>query len=221
MMGQMMHRRHDQHIGIGAYVVMLGETIALFAAFANAAPTSEQMLVNGLNDPSMVAATTNDGNIEERRLQLFPTETADLLCSANSNDCPLCPCFNSTDDADCLLSAATEACASNTFESCLATELTGGFDVRGLCDVQCIKPEGDSPTSYREICRLCEIFTCCDDCAGERVSECFPPSIEEDGYTPPDWKPASCITNGGGTENRKVGVASALFLVIALLDSFP
>eukprot|EP00581_Thalassiosira_minuscula_P008781 CAMPEP_0183702436 /NCGR_PEP_ID=MMETSP0737-20130205/538_1 /TAXON_ID=385413 /ORGANISM="Thalassiosira miniscula, Strain CCMP1093" /LENGTH=218 /DNA_ID=CAMNT_0025929041 /DNA_START=60 /DNA_END=716 /DNA_ORIENTATION=- len=154
-----------------------------------------------------------------RYLQLIPTTfIPDFGNDDNSTSCPtecaLCQC-NSTEDFDCLLPKLVDACASNSLEKCYASLLPADFDIAGLCTVQCDKPDEEIPASSREICRMCEIFACCDDCPSERAGECFPSSVE-DGYTPVGWKPAYC-SNGVGGLGMGMRFGSRILLTIATL----
>lgn len=181
------------------------------------------------NDSTTSAKRAKDGNHNggSRILQLLDLGndggSNNATCPPES-ECPLCQCDSAEDDAECLLSKATEACASadDAIEKCYADMLANALpgdvdiDIEGICDAQC---DGGDPTSTsitpltRQLCRICEMLACCNECPSERAGECFPPSLE---YTPPGWEPADCSGGGGGM----VATAGALLIAATSIVVF-
>mmetsp|Transcript_30337 Transcript_30337/g.54944 ORF Transcript_30337/g.54944 Transcript_30337/m.54944 type:complete len:219 (+) Transcript_30337:140-796(+) len=207
-----LHRRQRENAPAMLLFAILAFLAASIPSF-HATPLTTQLTVE------MEAHTDNNSTNEieshtTRTLQLFPIAIPDFGDSNSTScppECPLCQC-NSTEDADCLLTKSIEACASNSYETCYADILPGDFDIQGLCNVQCDKPAEDIPSSSREVCRICSIFACCNECPSERAGECFPPP-SDDGYTPMGWEPATC--SSGGVGRRGVG-AAGLSLIMAV-----
>ena len=48
----------------------------------------------------------------------------------------------------------------------------------------------------KDLCQICNIFSCCTNCPSDKAKECFPSDIEE-GYTPSGWTPLSCDISSG------------------------
>lgn len=190
--------------------------LASIPIFHAAAPLTAE------SNEEMEANNQSNNEQHERHLQLFNIDLAALLGpnATCPTDCPLCQCLESTnsteaEDASCLYSASIEACASKSLESCYASLLPGDFDIEGLCSVQCDKPEEEIPSTLKEVCRICDIFACCNDCPSEMADRCFPPGIE-DGYTPMGWKPASCgAGDGSGASRRGIMAGGYLILFVA------
>lgn len=183
-------------------LLLLAASVPIF----HATPLTTQVAIEMTTPSNLFESDKRDHRDSRRKLQLW--DITDLIgtnatCPA---DCPLCACIPPTEDGNstttteidtnCLLSASIEACATNTFDKCYA-DLLGLFgddvDIQGLCSAQCDKPEEEIPPSFKSVCRVCDIFACCNECPSERSAECFPSDIE-DGYTPVGWEPAVCST---------------------------
>mmetsp|Transcript_27020 Transcript_27020/g.56845 ORF Transcript_27020/g.56845 Transcript_27020/m.56845 type:complete len:202 (-) Transcript_27020:330-935(-) len=155
----------------------------------------------------------NADNSMSRQLQFF--DPIALANSAINGTCPegcfLCECTDS-EDPECLLQSSIRSCQEKTLAACYSNFLPGGTDISGLCASQC--DEGAQPSLaltedlLRSVCRLCEIFTCCETCPAERIPECFPSNLDE-GYTPPDWEPATCLEESSAVI-RAIGSAFIL-----------
>lgn len=105
-----------------------------------------------------------------------------------------------------------KACAEKSLGACY-NDIFPGLDVAGLCASQCdgSKTEKElAQSGFREGCRLCEVFMCCETCPAERAGECFPSTTEE-GNTPPNWEPATCASSGN---NRMIGSISLMAFII-------
>lgn len=185
----------------------------------HATPLTTQVAID-MTTPSNPSESNKSHFDSRRKLQWDITD----LLGTNTTcppDCPLCACIPTEDadnsttttteiDTNCLLSASIEACSSNTFDKCYADLLSlfgDDIDIQGLCSVQCGKPEEEIPPSFKSVCRVCDIFACCNECPSERSAECFPSDIE-DGYTPVGWEPAVCSTTNSSV--RK-GVEMKMF----------
>ena len=145
-----------------------------------------------------------DNNEQSLAREMQSLSITDMLTLSNTTcpeDCPLCACTeqnftNEQDELDCTLTKSIEACVSNSFTSCY-TDILGdtSFDIEGICNVQCADSvlESERP---KDLCQICNIFSCCTNCPSDKAAECFPLIIDE-GYTPSGWTPLSCdISNG-------------------------
>ena len=126
-----------------------------------------------------------------RRLQfagLLPIGLDNTTCPEG---CLLCQC-NQT-DTNCLIEKSMQSCVEKSFDVCYKGIYPGiEVDIGGLCSSQCNKPaEEITQPNARELCSLCKIFTCCEDCPSERANECFFPNITQ-GYIPRGWEPPTC-----------------------------
>lgn len=161
-------------------------------------------------------------------------------------DCPLCECGsgNSTsttttdngsgndDDDDnaeaCIYTKSITACSSGTLPACYAN-LLPFFDLAGLCSSQCTAASRSASTTQQQqqqdemtttLCRICDIFECCDTCPDENVEQCFPPmTAASSGYTPVGWEPLSCengVVGDGSGSNGGSGAIGSRNVVIGM-----
>ena len=145
-----------------------------------------------------------DNNEQSPARELQSLSITDMLSLSNTTcpeDCPLCACTKQNftteqEELDCTLTKSIEACATNSFTSCY-TDILGdtSFDIEGICNVQCADSvlESERP---KDLCQICNIFSCCTNCPSDKANECFPSDIEE-GYTPSGWTPLSCDISSG------------------------
>ncbi|KAL9186442.1 hypothetical protein ACHAXT_005680 [Thalassiosira profunda] len=195
-------------------LALLALLLVAWAPTVHATPPSMQTAVH-IGEQTEAETYHVDQNAakadDARKLQLDQLfGVGALLGDTNSTcppECPLCQC-NSTDDTECFLEKSVEACAAGALEGCYNGILASvsesfpgvipeDFDVLGLCDVECDKPSEEVAPQFRELCRICDIFACCQECPAERAGECFPEDVAE-GYTPPGWEPATCASGGVG-----------------------
>ena len=188
-----------------------------------------------------------------RSLQFSSTTTPDLASLFTNGtedcpvDCPLCECalptttnssnantnttISEAEVESCIYTKSIEACASGSLPKCYAGLLPFDFDIEGLCSVQCDdatsqqQQQGVGTTNTATICRICDIFACCNNCPAGDVDQCFPPmSSDSNGYTPVGWKPLSCdgdgsgggsTTSGGSGGNRNDVVMQLVLVTVA------
>ena len=207
---------------IAAYFTLLAPPIATIHATAQTAGVKK----------IEYGANMNNNNYGQRNLQQQLLDMTDILGATNTTcppDCPLCACQPeegidpSEVDANCLLTASIEACASKTFDTCWSQLLpeSSGIDIMGLCTVQCDKPEEEITPSFKSVCRICDVFACCTECPSERAAECFPSDIE-DGYTPVGWEPATCTPLGANGGEGIMGMTATfgVLLIVSTLSLF-
>ena len=154
-------------------------------------------------------------------------------------DCPLCECAlptttistnsssttttatasaSASGDGDletCIYTKSIEACASGSLPKCYASLLPFDFDLEGLCSVHCDATKSSSSTTTTSqqsatVCRICDIFACCNKCPAEDVDQCFPP-MSSSGYTPVGWEPLVCDDGGGGGGTSSGGTSGGSF----------
>jgi len=232
----MIPRRLQRRDGIPSFVVLLIILALLVASIiptSHATPLTTQVTIemaahnhnnNKNNSTNNSEIEMVDHNDDARMLQL--SSLIDILNLGDDNstcptECPLCQC-NSTEDETCLLSKSIEACASDSFEQCYADILPGEIDVGGLCAIQCGSDDTSSSNNNNDgtnvLCRICDIFACCNECPSEDAAECFPPSMD-DGYTPVGWEPADC-SNGGGYVGAVAVVAGLSMIMVISCSMF-
>jgi len=196
---------------------------SIVTAAASSAAAAANVNVDAQPNPNSIADHHHHEAVVRRRwLQFTTTPDLSTLFTNGTDcpaDCPLCECGgNSTststdngnnDDAEsCIYTKSITACSSGLLPACYAN-LLPFFDLTGLCSSQCTDTASRSTatTSQQDemtatLCRICDIFACCDTCPKESVEQCFPPmTAASSGYTPVGWEPLSCengVGDGGG-----------------------
>lgn len=221
-----MPTRRRSHLGLPFPPFVFNVSVVFILASLSAAELEAAVSRGGNHDVAL--PNSFDHPLLHRGLQFSSTTDPDLTSLFTNGtedcpvDCPLCECAlptttNSTttntnttttigDDEveSCIYTKSIEACASGSLPKCYAGLLPSDFDIEGLCSVQCDatsqqQQQGVGTTNTATICRICDIFVCCNNCPAGDVDQCFPPvSTDSNGYTPVGWKPLSCDAGGSG-----------------------
>lgn len=234
---QCRRHHHGPATPIPSLFVMVACVVSLLASIVTAAASSAAAAANVNVDaqpnPNSIADHHHHEAVVRRRwLQFTTTPDLSTLFTNGTDcpkDCPLCECGgNSTststdngnnDDAEsCIYTKSITACSSGLLPACYAN-LLPFFDLTGLCSSQCTTDTASRSTATTSqqdemtatLCRICDIFACCDTCPKESVEQCFPPmTAASSGYTPVGWEPLSCengvVAGGGNGSNGGSGL---------------